>query len=235
MLHRILFIHEVGKYGGGAKYTLDIIRSLSKSKFEFFAAIPQNTEVSKVFAFLEQNYMDFPVKNRIDILNMIRFSRIVKKYCIDMIIAGDSVAWYTGVILKMFNKNLKCLAVIHISTACTGKKFGIIKRKLIKWVDRFWTKFYDKLIFSSKFHYDIMTSENIDRDKMTIVDTWIDIDEIHSKIDNFDYKKIYHKYKKIKKDKKLIGMVARFGPGKDYKTVIDAVEHLVKKRKDCQE
>jgi len=232
MKKKVLFIHSVKEYGGGAKYTLDLINNLDKNRFEFSVAIPFKSEIYSFFKSAAVHLIDFSVQSRLDLKNMFSFCRNIKKNNFYLILTGDSISWYTGSIARMFNKELKTIAIIHISTLGSGKRFGFVKRKIIFLIDKLWTHFYDRIIFSSRYHFELMKSENSKNNKMILVYDWVDVDFIEKKISNFDYSEIFKKYYFLKKDIINIGMVARFGPGKDYKTVVDAVPHVISKNPD---
>ncbi len=230
---KVLILDSQKIYGGGQKFYLDIIEHLDRERFTFSVSSPLNSPVHKIASEKKIEFIPFTPKSRFDILGMIKFAKSIIKSGCDIIVGTDSITWYTTAIIRYFSKSIRLVSIVHISTLGTGKKFGKFKRKIIQIVDRWWIDKNNKVIVSSKWHYDIYVSEGIKKDKLALIYNAVNYKVIRSKVSNENIQEIKDKYK-IDKDKKIVGMIGRFGPGKDFENFIESMPLILKRYKDVQ-
>lgn len=230
---KILIIDSQKQFGGGETYKLDIIKVLSKEKYSFTLSTPENSEFKKMILEQKWDWIEFKPKSRLDIFGMIKYANYLKKFNFDIIFTSDSITWYTGIFLKKICKPALLFAIIHISTIASGKKFGFLKRFLIKHTDRFWTKFYTQIICSTKWHADNLLNEGVNRNKITVIHNTVDVESIEKKLSGKIIKDLKQQYK-IEEEEIVIGMTGRFGPGKDFETFVNAASLVLKKCDNCK-
>ena len=229
---KVLIIDKQYFRGGGETYKLDIYRALGTEKYEFTFSTPHEGAFSKVVQDLGCKYIPFTPKSRLDIIGMIKYAYSLKKYSYNVVITSDSDSWYTGVFLKLINRPELLLAVIHISTRGMGKKFGIVKNTVIKIIDRIWTCFYNFIISSTEYHADILKDEGVNPSKIVIIKNSVDQEKICSKISESERDR-WKERLSIPEGAVILGMFGRFGAGKDYRNIINAIPLVLKEQKNC--
>ena len=219
-------------YGGGETYKLDLVHILGKDNYDFTFSTPDGGLFSERIRKMGFGYIPYTPHSRIDITGFINYARMLKKHKFNVIITTDSDSWYSGIFIKFICRPTLLLAVIHISTLQSGGFFSPFKKKIISAVDRFWTRFYNTIICSTKFHADTMIEEGVSSEKVLIVHNAVDQDDITKNISS-ERQNGFREQLQIPENKLIISMFGRFGPGKDFTNFIKAIPLIISDYSDC--
>jgi len=229
----ILIIDSQSIYGGGQKFYLDIIENLDKDRFSFTVSSPANSPMHTVTQEKNINFIPFTPRSRLDIATMKKFADEVLGKNFDIIVSTDSITWYTAAFIRNKSKSIKLVGIVHISTLGSGRKFNLLKKYIIKFVDNWWIEKHDQVIVSSKGHYDMYVSEGIREEKLSLIFNSVDYKIIRDKVSDNMVSKAAERYG-IRRDKRIAGMIGRFGPGKDFKNLIKSIPLVLKDFKNVQ-
>lgn len=232
-MKKVLFIDSQHKYGGGDTYKLDIMHCLGNKDYIFAFSTPADSDFRAIVSERNLHWIEFTPKHRLDLLRMIQYAKRIKKEQFNIIFTTDSVTWYTGIVIRKICKPEALFAIIHISTAGSGRKFGLFKRWIIKLVDRFWTRFYSKVIVSTEWHTGIMRGEGIPAEKFAMIHNAVNREEIYKKlIPGFEVQ--FRKQYGVASNEKIVGMFGRFGPGKDFANFVKAMPEIINEYPSCR-
>ena len=230
--NKILIIDSQKRFGGGETYKLDVVKVLGTEQNNYTFSTPDPSEFKEIISGRGWEWIEFTPKNRIDIFGMIKYANFIKNYNFDVIFTSDSLTWYTGIFLKKICQPTLLFAIIHISTIASGRKFGFLKRFLIKHIDRFWTKYYTQVICSTKWHADNLLKEGVNKEKVSVIHNTVDAENIEADLSPEIGNDLRKKYK-IEENNIVVGMAGRFGPGKDFETIVKAASLVLKKYDNC--
>jgi len=214
-------------YGGGETYKLDIAEIFKDKNINVTFSTPEKGIFAKRIKELGYEFIPFTPTSRLDVIGMYNYAKRIKKNNYDIIITSDSHSWYSGVFLKKICKPKLIAAVVHISTAGTGKNFGFLKKLAVRIVDKIWTNYHHKVICSTNFHADIYRKENVKPEKLMVIHNAVNREKILNNISENGKEKIQKKFD-IPRDKLVISMFGRFGPGKDFHNLVKAIPYVLK-------
>lgn len=223
---RLLILDTQYYYGGGETYKRDVIHILRSKGIECKVLLPEKSEFRKILVRESIPVGVIKVKNRIDFLSMIRTALQFRKEKNLLVCTTDSITWYTGVFFRWFVDCRKLIAIVHITTAMGGKSGSRWKKKIIAFIDRLWTSKYDTIICSTEFHKDILANEGVSENKLKVVKNTIDLEFVEKTALKKSRTDICGQYS-VSPDNLLVGMFGRFGPGKDYTTLINAIPLII--------
>ncbi len=226
---KVLILDRQLYFGGGETYKLDIARILKKKGFDITFSSPAEGKFFHRVKELGYSFTPYTPKSRTDIPGMIRYARAQKKGKYDIIITSDSDSWYSGIFLKIFCRPKVIFAVVHISTLGTEKKFGFFKRKVISYVDRMWAHFHTTVVCSTNHHANILFNEGIKQEKLLVIPNTVNREQILKNTSKQRQKDI-KKSLAIPEDSLILSMFGRFGAGKDFNNLIDAIPEVIKEQ-----
>jgi len=227
---RILFLVSDTEFGGGEQYFFSIVNGLVAEQYEFTIGCKPGTSLQSYVSEKEYNYIPFMVSKRTDFSKMLRFSKTIRNNY-DIILLGDSKAWNTGYFISKYSKAQKICAIVHMThIGLEQKEYGKTELYLSSWWDRLWSRYCDFIIVSNEKNAQILENEGIKRAKLKVMPNCIDVEKLNS--EKYTNKEEVLERHSISPDKRIIGTLARLGPGKDYKTLFDSIEIIVNSRKD---
>jgi len=228
---KVLFIDSITILGGGQNYLIDLINEFIKKEFDVYLSSRESSPLSQISKKLKFNVFDFPVKKRTDIFGMIKYAFYIRRLKFDIVFTTDSISWYTGVLIKLFNLKVKLYAIVHLSTMTYASHFGKVKKLIIPVVDRIWTVFYKKVIVTSDYQYDILKKENINKNKLKLIRLGVNEKRIESLILPSLKLQITVEYK-IPPDSKIVGIIGPLIKEKRIEFFIRSIPKVIEKRTD---
>jgi len=223
---RLLILDTQCYYGGGETYKRDVIHILRSKGIECKVLLPKESEFRKILLGESIPVGVIKVKNRTDFLSMIRTALQFRNEKNLLVCTTDSITWYTGVFFRWFVDCRKLIAIVHITTAMGGKSSSQWKKNVIAFIDRLWTSKYDTIICSTEFHKAILVNEGVSAEKLKVVKNTIDLNVVEKTALKKSRTDICEQYS-VFPDHLLVGMFGRFGSGKDYTTLVNAIPLII--------
>jgi len=231
--YNVLFIYTDTEFGGGGRFFGQVIRGLTPRGFRFVVGCRQNAPIKNFYDEKGIENIPFEVKNRFDIINMLRFCGLIKKYKFDIACLGDGTAWTTGIILSLFSNVNAVLPIVHMTHIGLEhkEKYGWFERTIFKIWDRLWAHFATKILVSNQKNTDILVGEGVDRKKISIICNFPDVDSFNPEVAKTKEEILGEL--KIPYSKTVIGTMARLGPGKDFDNLFKSIKKVVEIYTDC--
>jgi len=229
---KILFIVSDTEFGGGFQYFLSFIDAFPKKNHHFVIGCKPGSNLEKDLKQRSMNSIPFPVKSKFDLIEMIRFSRSIKREDYDVIFLGDGAAWNTGIFLSKLSAFNILIPIVHMTHIGLEQKiYGEAEKVLSRLFDRTWGYHASHIVVSNKKNADILVDEGILKAKINIIRNCVDTDVLKNRVTIS--KKEQLKTLNIDPKKTILGTISRLGPGKDAGTIIDAIPHVLKKHDNC--
>ncbi len=208
-------------YGGGTRYFSSLVTGLDADRYTFGAACKPGTGLESHFRDLGVQVYPFPVRSRFDIRGMIRFARFLRGKRVDCLLLGDGTAWNSGFFIRMLSGIPQVWAIVHMThIGLEIRTFGKFERILSAAYDFIWSLFCNVIVVSNQKNADILASEGVNRGKLEIIPNCIEYGTIRHK--HYQTREALMAKHGIAGQPRIIGMVARLGPGKDFDTLLAA-------------
>lgn len=230
--YKIVYVVSDTVFGGGTHYFSSIVSGLDKTKYSFGVACRSNNALENYFRDQGIQIYPFPVNSRFDIIGMIRFAQELSKENIDCVLLGDGSAWNSSFFLKFISRIPHIWSIVHMThIGLEIREFGFFERLLSMLYDYTWSLWCDTIIVSNQKNAQILKSEGISREKIHIIENGIDFQSFIIK--RYTGQAALKKQYKIEEGKKVVGMLARLGPGKDFDTLFDAIKLVLDTFPEC--
>jgi len=229
--YNVLFIYTDTEFGGGGRFFGQVIRGLTPRGFRFVVACRQNAPIKNFYDKNGIKTIPFEVKNRFDIINMIKFCLGIKKYNFEIVCLGDATAWTTGIFISLFSDVKAIIPIVHGIHIGIGKKCSFLEKIVFKYWDRLWAHCANKIIVSSKRTLDLLVKEGVDSSKIEVIYNFpdnIDLEFNHSLI----RKTTLEEYG-INKEKRIIGILARLSYEKGIDIFIKSIPKITNSYSNC--
>ena len=173
-----------------------------------------------------------PVKSRFDVYGMIKFAMSLRQQNINCLLLGDGTSWNSGAILRLLS-GIPCLwAIVHMThIGLEIRQYGFLERLVSRLYDYTWALSCDTIIVSNIKNAQILTSEGVSKKKIQVIPNCVDYPALTAK--EYDDQEQLRKKYGIDSHKKIVGMLARLGPGKDFATLFRAISAVTKSFPDC--
>ena len=229
---KILYLVSDTEFGGGQQYFLSFIEAFPENTHQFVIGCSPGSGLEKELKNRLLSCIPFCVKSKFDVFEMIRFSKTIKREKYDAIFLGDGTAWNTGIFLNKLSAFKVLIPIVHMThIGLEEKVYGEIEKAVSRIWDRIWTHHASNIVVSNQKNADILVSEGVPKNKITVIRNCIDSLSIKSA--DFTPRDVLLKKLGINSNKTIIGTISRLGPGKDAGTIIDSVKYVIRKYENC--
>lgn len=229
---KILYLVSDTEFGGGQQYFLSFIETFKGGDYKFVIGCRPGTRLANDLRDRNLECIPFFVKNKTGIFEMIRFSSSVRNDDYGAIFLGDGAAWNTGIFLKWMSGVKNLIPIVHMThIGLEEKEYGTVEKALSGIWDRLWARHSKKIVVSNQKNADILISEGVPADKISVIKNCIDLDRITDQ--DFTPREQLLTSLGIDEKKAIVGTISRLGPGKDVRTILDSVKLVIENNENC--
>lgn len=209
VLHLINYLGS----GGSEIYIYTLAKKLHNKKSNFYIAYSEEGKGIKLFEDLGIKTIKFQMNSPFDLNAAKELKRLCKELSIDVIHTHFLRENYISILSKLLGNKVRIINTRHMLFE---------NSKSVIMTNKFFTKFNDSLIaVSSSVKDQLIEDEGINKNKVKLIYTGIDLDEWNKSIpltfrDEF----------KIPKDEILITTIARFSKEKGHEFLIDSIKYF---------